>query len=80
MSEREPVEVYGKLDCADTLRSRALLESLGVAYRFHDVVADDGAREHAEALGGGPSVPVIVTALAVLVEPTDEELTAALEL
>lgn len=75
---RERIEVYGKVDCVDTLRSRALLESLGIPYVFHDVVADDVSRERASFLGGGPAVPVIVIGRAVLVEPTNPELAAAL--
>lgn len=74
------IEVYGKRDCADTIRSRALLDRLGVEYAFHDVAADAAARDRAAALGGGPSVPVIVTASGILVEPTDDELGAALGL
>lgn len=73
------VTVYGKLDCADTQRSRALLDAEGVGYRFIDVLADDEAREHARTLSGGLSVPVVVVPSGrVLVEPSDEEMLEAL--
>lgn len=73
------VTVYGKQDCTDTLRSRALLDVEGVAYRFVDVLADDDARERARELSGVSSVPVIVVPSGrVLVEPSDEELLVAL--
>lgn len=74
------VTVYGKLDCTDTQRSRALLDAEGVGYRFIDVLADEEAREHAMALSGGSSVPVVVVVSSgrVLVEPSDDELMEAL--
>jgi mycoredoxin len=76
---RSEVVVYGKRECADTLRTRALLRDAGVEYRFVDVEAsaDDAAR--ATALGGSTKVPVVVLPDgAVLVEPSDDEVRAHL--
>jgi mycoredoxin len=73
------IEVYGKLDCTDTQRSRALLDGLGVAYVFHDVESEDALLRGAQRLSGGTAVPVVVLpGGTILVEPSDEELTAAL--
>ena len=72
------VEVYGKPDCSDTERSRALLDARGVAYAYFDVSTDDAAREHAESVSGSTCAPVVVlTDGVVLVEPTDDELEKA---
>lgn len=79
MSGSGEIEVYGRVDCADTLRSRALLERERVPYVFVDVDAEVAAAQRAAQLSGGPRVPVIVLADgAVLVEPPDDELRAHL--
>lgn len=74
------VIVYGKVDCPDTQRARALLDRERVPYEFEDVLVDEALRAEAARLGGSPSVPVIVTPSgAVTVEPTDEELRMLLQ-
>lgn len=74
------VEVYGKPDCSDTERSRALLDARGVSYAYFDVTTDAAARAHAEEVSGSTRAPVVVVGGGVvLVEPTDEELGAALD-
>lgn len=72
------VEVFGKPECTDTARSRALLDAAGVAYRYHDVLEDEELRRRAAALGGGPAVPVVVLPGGVMVEPADDDLASAL--
>lgn len=73
------IEVYGKPDCSDTARSRAVLEARGVAYDYFDVTTDAPARERAESVSGSTRAPVVVFAGGiVLVEPSDEELASAL--
>lgn len=79
MSE-DTIDVFGKVDCADTLRTRALLDGMGTPYRFHDVVADPSAAERAAALSGAARVPVVrFPGGTVLVEPPDEAVRAILE-
>ncbi len=80
MTQSAPnVEVYGKPECADTARSRALLDAQGVTYDYFDVTTDDAARERAESVSGSTRAPVIVVADGVvLVEPSDDELGSAL--
>lgn len=78
-AESERVAVYGKLDCVDTQRSRALLERLGVPYQFHDVIADTSDAERARLLSRGSRVPVIrLPDGTIAVEPSDEHLADAL--
>lgn len=73
--------VYGSERCHDTVRSRALLDAVGVEYNFYDVEKDAALARTAWALqGGGEKIPVIDFGEGkVLVEPTDEELTRALQ-
>lgn len=80
MTQHTPtIEVYGKPDCTDTDRSRALLDGRGVVYDYFDVTTSDEARERAESVSGSTRAPVVVVGGGtVLVEPTDEELASAL--
>ncbi len=67
------IDVYGKLECPDTNRTRALLDKHGVAYAFHDVEAEPENHEAAVRLSGRMQVPVVRFADgSVVVEPTDE--------
>lgn len=73
------ITVYGKPECTDWARSRAVLESLNVEYAFHDIVNDAQAAATAESISGGVASPVIVfTDGSFVVEPSDEDLTAKL--
>jgi glutaredoxin len=73
--------VYGKPDCVDFLRSKALLDRLGVPFDWHDVIADPADAETAQAISGGASTPVIVFPDGSFqVEPTDAELAGKLGL
>ena len=73
--------VYGSANCHYTIRSRALLDDLGVEYNFYDVDKDAALARTAWALqNGGQKVPVIDFGEGkVLVEPSNEELTQALQ-
>lgn len=74
-SPQAGLTVYGKPDCADFLRSKALLDSLGVPFDWRDVTADEGYAERARELSGGTSTPVMVfDDGTVQVEPTDAAL------
>lgn len=77
---KEAIEVFGRHDCADTLRTRAALDRLGAVYLFHDVDADPAVAAHAAQIGGSARVPVVLFPDgSVAVEPTDDEILAALD-
>jgi glutaredoxin len=70
--------MYGADWCGDTRRSKALLERLSVPYDFIDVDEDAAASAWAAAQNGGTRrIPTITFAGgdAVLIEPSDAELT-----
>lgn len=70
------VKMYGAPWCGDCVRSRALLDRLGVEYDYLDVDQDDAAKQLAIELSGKKSIPVIVLPdSSFLVEPSDLELT-----
>jgi mycoredoxin len=72
--------VYGKPECTDWARSRALLESHGIDYNFLDILASTSEAEKAQEISGGPSSPVIIFPDgSFVVEPSDEALTEALK-
>ena len=72
--------VYGSDTCEDTLRSRALLDSLGIEYNYYDVDKDAALARTAWALqNGGEKTPVVdLGENLVLVEPSDDDLRIAL--
>ncbi len=72
--------VYGTAWCADVARSRALLDELNIDYRYIDVEQDDRANAWCAGLNNGVrKVPTIAFPRGlVLIEPTNEELLAAL--
>jgi glutaredoxin len=71
--------IYGKPDCVDFLRTRALLDRLEIPFEFHDIMGDRSAASTAERISGGSSSPVIVFGDGSFqVEPTDAELAARL--
>lgn len=73
------VIVYGKQECTDTLRTRALLREAGAEYTFVDVEASAEDAARAAEIGGSTKVPVVVLPDgAVLVEPSDDEVRAHL--
>ncbi len=73
--------VYGKPDCADYSRSKALLAALGVDHDFVNVLEDADAASSAAQLSGGVATPVIVFSDGShVVEPSNEELAAKLGL
>ncbi|GAA1664607.1 glutaredoxin family protein [Microbacterium lacus] len=76
---RQAIQVYGKPECTDTARSRALLDARGVEYAYFDVLTDPAARDRAEAASGSTRAPIIAFSDGrVLIEPSDEKLDAAL--
>lgn len=79
--QSQGITVYGTATCEDTARSRALLDRLDVPYSYVDLdrdkAADAWVRQHNH---GHRITPTIVLAGGgpILVEPSDEELEAAL--
>ena len=77
----DSITMYGADWCGDTRRSKALLTLLGVPYAFVDVDQDAAASAWAARQNGGRRrIPTIALGLrgSVLVEPSDDELAAAL--
>lgn len=75
------ITVYGAADCEDTAASRELLDERQVPYKYVDLDLDLDAAAWVRAHNGGPrSTPTITfgDGNRVLVEPTDDELLAAL--
>ena len=75
------VVLYGTQWCGDCHRSRRLLDRLGVPYTYVDVNADPDAADWVRANNRGfQSVPTIALGSEgpILVEPSDQELHAAL--
>jgi len=74
------ITVYGKPECPDWARSRAVLRSHGLEFDFHDILSDPDNADVAQKISGTQSSPVIVfNDQAFLVEPSDEELTGSLK-
>lgn len=66
--------------CPDCSRSRRLLVRLGVPFKEIDIEKVDGAENEMRALNGGSGkVPTINIDGKILVEPSDKELTQALQ-
>lgn len=71
--------VYGKPECVDFLRSKALLDRLGVEFEWHDILASAEDADRAREISGGASSPVIVFADGThQVEPSDVDLSVKL--
>lgn len=54
------IEMYGAAWCGDCRRTKALLETLGVSFVYHDVEQDVVLRDKAVAISGVQSIPVVV--------------------
>lgn len=76
--------ILGRDTCEDTIRSRALLELRGAPYVYRNVEVDPDADARNRSYNAGERVtPVILIGdpdhpTVVLVEPSDEELGAAI--
>lgn len=77
--ESPSVTLYGAGWCSDCRRSRALLDALGVPYRYVDVEHDPTGPTRAHEISGGTHIPVITFPDATFqVEPSDVDLRAKL--
>lgn len=78
-SQASQVTMYGADWCRDCIRSKKLLDSLGVPFEYVDLVATPERADDAEAISGRKNIPVVVLPDGShLVEPTDPELSEAL--
>ena len=76
----EPIVMYARARaCPDVARARGRLTALGLEWREFDTDGDESAAGRARALNNGTlRVPTLVLGGRVLVEPSVEELDAAL--
>ena len=72
--------MLGTTWCGDCARSRRLLDRLEVPYQWIDIESDDAAAAEVERRNGGHRVvpTIVLDDGTVLVEPSDEALSAAL--
>ena len=72
------VTVYGTDWCGDCRRAKRFLDATGTPYRYVDLEVDGAAQQLVDD-AGYRAIPVIVTpAGEILVEPSNDELAAAL--
>jgi mycoredoxin len=78
MTDSPAITMYGADWCRDCLRSKALLDRLGVAYDYVDTEEGDNA-QRAQQVSGRMQIPVVVFPDGThQVEPTDPELQSKL--
>ncbi|WP_158867653.1 glutaredoxin family protein [Leifsonia sp. AG29] len=76
----DKLTMFGADWCRDCIRSKALLDRLGVDYDYIDLVARPEEADRAQAISGRTNIPVVVFPDGRhFVEPTDPELEAALQ-
>jgi glutaredoxin-like protein len=69
------ITMYGADWCSDCVRSKKLLDEMGVDYEYIDLIADPAAADRATAISGRTSIPVIAFPDGThFVEPSDAEL------
>ena len=72
--------MYGADWCPDCTRTKRALDAAGADYVYRDLVAEPEAAAEAESISGRQNIPVVVLPDgAILVEPSDPELLAALK-
>lgn len=76
----KPVTVYMTRWCSDCARARKVFERLGVAYEEIDIERVPGAEQKMKSVNGGSGkIPTILIGEKILIEPSDDELTRALQ-
>jgi glutaredoxin len=84
VSDYAEILILGRDTCEDTIRSRDYLRTMGIPYVYRNVELDPDADAWNRSFNGGDRVtPVILVGdpaapTVVLVEPSDEDLGAAL--
>lgn len=75
-----PILMYArKRFCPDVDRARTVLKEHGLPWTEFDVESDAEALARMQALTGRKNVPTLLIGKAVLVEPSRDEIDAALE-
>jgi len=82
---QHPFVVYGRPDCEDTVRAREFLDYRGVTYEYVNINEDPEAERFVILYNSGSRItPTIVMGpendRMVLVEPSDQELSDALDM
>ncbi len=78
-TEQTSLTVFGADWCRDCRRTKAQLDSLGVAYEYVDLEADPGAADVAKEISGRTNIPVVVYPDATHhVEPSNADVEAKL--
>ncbi|RKW70454.1 glutaredoxin family protein [Galactobacter caseinivorans] len=79
MTESQVI-MYGADWCGDCIRSKRVLDEIGVPYAYVNLVETPEAADTAEQISGRKNIPVVVMPDGShLVEPTDSELRSSLE-
>jgi hypothetical protein len=84
LSDYREILILGRDTCEDTIRSRGHLHLLGIPYVYRNVELDPVADAWNRSFNGGERVtPVILVGdpdnpTAILIEPSDAELEAAI--
>lgn len=74
------ITMYGADWCSDCVRSKKLLDEMGVDYKYVDLIAEPAAADRAQAISGRTSIPVITFPDGThFVEPSDEDLRNKIE-
>lgn len=74
------ITMYGADWCSDCVRSKKLLDEMGVDYDYVDLIAEPAGADRALAISGRTSIPVIAFSDGThFVEPSDAELRAKVE-
>lgn len=73
--DQPTIIMYGADWCGDCRRAKKVLERVGVAYEYVDLVADPAAADRAHEISGRTNIPVIVFPDGShQVEPSDRDL------
>lgn len=78
-ADNSPLTMFGAEWCRDCRRTKAQLDSLGVAYEYVDLEADPAAADVAKEISGRTNIPVVVYPDATHhVEPSNADVEAKL--
>ena len=79
MTTSSTITMYGADWCRDCIRTKKQLDTLGIEYRYVDLVADPAAADVAKDISGRTSIPVVVYPDATHhVEPSNDDVESKL--
>ena len=79
MTSSATITMFGADWCRDCIRTKAQLDSLGIQYKYVDLVADPAAADVAREISGRTNIPVVVYPDATHhVEPSNSDVEAKL--